>query len=78
LAADNLPPDIALQALDHLQQCLTLTLDPEQSQMISGLINAIENMRYDATLWKQSEDYNLTLDQIRFENHKNLYVKEIL
>jgi hypothetical protein len=78
LAADNLPPDIALQALDHLQQCLTLTLDTEQSQMISGLINAIENMRYDATLWKQSEDYNLTLDQIRFENHKNLYVKEIL
>jgi len=77
LAADNLPPDLAQHALDHLQYCLTLELDHEQSHMVNGLIDAIQVKKFDAWLWKQSQEYNQTLDEIRNENHNTLYHKEI-
>lgn len=77
LAADNLPTDLAQHALDHLQYCLTLELDPEQSHMVNGLIDAIRVKKFDARLWKQSQEYNQTLDEIRNENHNTLYHKEI-
>lgn len=73
LAADNLSPELLPLAVDYLQSCLTLNLDDEQRNMLTGLIAQVSSATFDTKLWASSQLYNQTLDQIRHENHLTLY-----
>lgn len=73
LAADNLSEDLQPLALDYLKSCLTLDLDHEQQNMLTGLINQIQTAKFDSALWERSQAYNQTLNQIRHEDHLTLY-----
>jgi len=73
LAADNLSEELLPLAVDYLKSCLTLDLDDEQRNMLTGLIAQVACAKFDAKLWASSELYNQTLNQIRHENHLTLY-----
>jgi|688.fasta_scaffold56532_7 hypothetical protein len=73
LAADNLSEELRPQAVDYLESCLSLDLDNEQRNMLTGLINQIKSAKFNSILWDRSQSYNQTLDQIRQENHLTLY-----
>jgi molybdenum cofactor biosynthesis enzyme MoaA len=77
LAADNLSEELQPQAVDYLESCLSLSLDDEQRNMLTGLITQIKSAKFDQTLWKRNQDYNQQLDQIRDENHLILYKAQI-
>jgi len=77
LAADNLSEELLPLAVDYLESCLTLDLDDEQRNMLTGLIAQVNSAKFDPTLWERSQSYNQTLDQIRHENHLILYKAHI-
>ena len=77
LAADNLSEELQPQAADYLESCLSLDLDDEQRNMLTGLITQIKSAKFDQTLWKRNQDYNQQLDQIRDENHLTLYKAQL-
>lgn len=77
LAADNLSIELQPQAVDYLESCLTLELDDEQRNMLTGLISQIKSAKFDQNLWEHNQDYNQQLDQIRNENHLTLYKAQI-
>jgi hypothetical protein len=77
LAADNLSVELQPQAADYLESCLSLNLDDEQRNMLTGLITQIKSAKFDQTLWERNQDYNQQLDQIRDENHLTLYKAQI-
>jgi hypothetical protein len=77
LSADNLSEELQPQAVDYLESCLSLDLDDEQRNMVTGLITQIKSAKFDQTLWKRTQDYNQQLDQIRNENHLTLYKAQI-
>ena len=73
LSVDNLSEELLPIAVDYLKSCLTLDLDNEQRNMLTGLIAQIKSAKFDSKLWGKSQLYNQTLDQIRQENHLTLY-----
>jgi hypothetical protein len=46
LAADNLSEELQPQAVDYLESCLSLDLDDEQRNMLTGLINQIKSAKF--------------------------------
>jgi organic radical activating enzyme len=77
LAADNLSEELQPQAADYLESCLSLDLDDEQRNMLTGLITQIKSAKFDQSLWERNQDYNQQLDQIRDENHLTLYKAQL-
>ena len=73
LAADNLSEELQPQAVSYLESCLTLDLDDEQRNMLTGLIAQVKSAKFNPALWERSQSYNQTLNQIRNENHSILY-----
>ena len=73
LAADNLSEELLPLATDYLKSCLTLDLDAEQANMLTGLIAQVTSAKFDINLWQKSQFYNQTLNRIRHENHLTLY-----
>jgi len=73
LAVDNLAEELLPLAVDYLTSCLTLDLDDEQRNMLTGLIAQIKFAKYDSKLWEKSQSYNQILDQIRNEDHQTLH-----
>ena len=73
LAADNLSEELLPLAVDYLESCLTMELDNEQRNMLTGLIVQIASAKFNPKLWESSQLYNQTLNQIRHENHLTLY-----
>ena len=72
LSADNWPDQLKLKAIDHLQDCLTLPLDSEQTSTITGLLHTITHSKFDQKLWDQGQQFNNELDKIRNQNHTGL------
>lgn len=77
LAADNWPDDLKPQALTYLEQCLTLDLDQEQRNMVTGLLEQISQAKFDSALWARTQHYNGILNSIRNENHLDLYHEQL-
>lgn len=77
LAADNLSTELTPRAVDYLESCLSLDLDDEQRNMLTGLINQIKSAEFNPALWDRSQSYNQTLDQIRNENYSTLFKAQI-
>lgn len=77
LAADNLSEELLPLAVDYLESCLSLDLDDEQRNMLTGLIGQINSAKFDSTLWESSQSYNQILNQIRHENHLTLYKAQL-
>jgi len=73
LAVDNLSPDLQRKAISHLTQCLTLDLDTEQTQTIQGVLNQVQQAKFNSELWQSSVTFNTELDRIRGQNHLSLY-----
>jgi organic radical activating enzyme len=73
LAANNLSEELLPLAVDYLESCLTLELDDEQRNMLTGLIAQVASAKFDPKLWNSSQLYNQILNQIRHENHLTLY-----
>jgi sulfatase maturation enzyme AslB (radical SAM superfamily) len=73
LSVNCLPPDLKVQAIDHLKHCLTIDLDAEQKQTIQGLIKHLEQVAFDSHQWQRSREFNQELDSIRGENYMELY-----
>ena len=69
LAADNLLPEIKEQAIVYLNECLSLVLADSQRDLVVGLLSNIQQSEFNPELWNKSEQFNLTLDNIRNENH---------
>jgi pyruvate-formate lyase-activating enzyme len=76
LAASNLPPELRQHAISHVSECLTMALDPEQTQMLQGLLTQLYKNKFDPRAWNHNEIFNNELDQIRGQNHLALYEKE--
>ena len=77
LAADNLSEELLPLVTDYLESCLTLDLDDEQKNMLTGLIAQVKSAKFNPTLWERSQSYNQTLNQIRQEDHLTLYKAQI-
>jgi organic radical activating enzyme len=77
LAADNLSEELRPRAINYLKSCQDLSLDDEQKNMLDGLIKQIESAQFDAKLWQHSQSYNGILNQVRNENHLNLFEEQI-
>jgi sulfatase maturation enzyme AslB (radical SAM superfamily) len=73
LAASNLPPELNQHAISHVSECLTIDLDPEQKQMLQGLLTQLHKTKFDSQSWHRNEIFNNELDQIRGQNHVKLY-----
>jgi pyruvate-formate lyase-activating enzyme len=73
LAADNIPTGLKASVLVHLDSCLELTLDTQQRNMITGLIEQITTSISDEQLLKKSTEFNNLLDFMRNETHSSLY-----
>jgi hypothetical protein len=76
LAASNLPPELNQLAISHVSECLTMDLDPEQKQMLQGLLTQLGKNKFDPSAWNHNEIFNNELDRIREQNHVELYEKE--
>jgi len=76
LAASNLPPELNQHAISHVSECLTIDLDPEQKQMLQGLLTQLHKTKFDSQSWHRNEIFNNELDQIRGQNHVKLYEKK--
>lgn len=74
LAADNWPNELMPKVIHHLQQCLELPLDPEQTAMVAGLLTKIETSTFDEALWLNQIAFNNALDKIRNQNYNTLYI----
>jgi organic radical activating enzyme len=77
LTADNWPDDYKPRVIDHLESCLELDLDHEQNQMLVGLLHKIKNSQFDSALWNRTQKYNQILNDIRHENHLELYKEQV-
>jgi hypothetical protein len=67
-------PDTQRQLLiDYLEDCLQLDLDPEQQNMVSGLITQLNLHQFDQSLWDRKHRLNTALDHIRSEQHNVLF-----
>ena len=53
-----------------------MDLDPEQTQMLQGLLTQLYKTKFDSQSWHRNEIFNNELDQIREQNHVKLYEKE--
>jgi sulfatase maturation enzyme AslB (radical SAM superfamily) len=76
LAASNLPPELRQRAISHVSECLTMDLDPEQTQMLQGLLTQLHESKFNSFAWHRSEIFNDELDRIRGQNHVELYEEE--
>jgi sulfatase maturation enzyme AslB (radical SAM superfamily) len=65
LSANNWPVEMQPVVKQHLQECLELPIDFEQSAMLVGLLASITQANFDPRLWDQSQRYNQELDKIR-------------
>lgn len=73
LAANNWPPEMQPQVIEYLQDCLTMSINDEQSAMINGLLNSIKFLDFDPALWRLGQLYNLEIDKIRNQDYNTLY-----
>jgi hypothetical protein len=78
LSADNWPNDMKLHVVKYLENCLTLDLDSEQQNAVSGLLNQIQNSQFDSNLWERTQEYNSILNNIRDQNHTKLYEQDMI
>ena len=76
LAASNLPPELKQHAISHVSECLTMDLDPEQTQMLQGLLTQLRETKFHPMAWQRNEIFNNELDRIRGQNHVKLYEEE--
>jgi pyruvate-formate lyase-activating enzyme len=76
LAASNLPPALKQHAISHVTECLTMDLDPEQTQMLQGLLTQLHETKFSPMAWHRNEIFNNELDRIRGQNHVELYEEE--
>ena len=76
LAVDNLSHELLPKAIDYLKDCQLLDLDGEQRNMLQGLINQLTSAKHDPQLWALSQRYNNVLDNIRKENHFDLFIAQ--
>ena len=73
LSPDNLSPELKTCAIEYLTKCKKLDLDPEQTNMINGLLKQIEQSDSDIILWNKNQQFNQALDIIRNEDHTTLF-----
>ena len=73
LTADNWPDDLRPSLIEYLESCLDVPLDPEQKNMVIGLIQTLNISSFDPVLWEHTQSYNQTLNLIRKEDHTTLY-----
>ena len=78
LAADNWPIHLQNQVEEYLLECSKLELDSEQASMIEGLRKQISVNEFDPNLWQLGQKFNLTLDQIRQQDHTKLFQSELV
>ena len=78
LAADNWPIYLQNQVEEYLLECSKLDLDTEQANMIEGLRKQISINEFDPNLWQLGQKFNLTLDQIRQQDHTKLFQSELV
>jgi sulfatase maturation enzyme AslB (radical SAM superfamily) len=78
LAADNWPIYLQNQVEEYLLECSKLDLDAEQANMIEGLRKQISINEFDPNLWQLGQKFNLTLDQIRQQDHTKLFQSELV
>ena len=76
LSASNLPPALKQHAISHVTECLTMDLDPEQTQMLQGLLTQLHETKFSPMAWHRNEIFNNELDRIRGQNHVELYEEE--
>jgi sulfatase maturation enzyme AslB (radical SAM superfamily) len=74
LSADNLDPDKLQKAVPYLEYCLQNSTIESQKDMLVSLIKQIKTAKFDQTLWNNSQEYNQCLDELRTENHQELFV----
>jgi hypothetical protein len=67
-----------LHVVKYLENCLTLDLDSEQQNAVSGLLNQIQNSQFDSNLWERTQEYNSILNNIRDQNHTKLYEQDMI
>jgi hypothetical protein len=77
LSPDNLSPELKTCAIEYLTKCKKLDLDPEQTNLINGLLKQIEQSDSDIMLWNKSQQFNQALDIIRNEDHTILFKESI-
>lgn len=73
MSATNWPDHLRDTVLGYLSSCLELDLDQEQMNTVKALRDQIIVSRFDQELWQRSQDMNLTLDQIRKQDHSLLW-----
>lgn len=73
MSVKNLTPDLVSRAQQHLTECLTIDLDPEQRTTLESLQNILSHAVFDQELWNRSLEYNTELDRLRAENHQTLW-----
>jgi hypothetical protein len=73
LSADNLTPELKIQAVDYLIKCSEFDLDTEQKNMLQGLLNMIKQSEFDPSLWARGQQYNQILDRVRNQDHTVLF-----
>lgn len=73
LSADNLDSDKLQAALGYLDYCLAHATVGSQKRMLTSLIEQIKAAKFDSVLWDRCQEYNLSLDQLRGENHSVLF-----
>lgn len=69
----NWPSNLKLTVLEYLRSIDTNTLVDQQPGIISSLIDNIARWEFDSILWNESEEYNNILDQLRNQDHQQLY-----
>lgn len=73
LAADNITKSQRAGVLQHLSQCLDLSLPQDQQGAIAGLIDLVQQAKIDSRLLDQAQTFNTLLDSIRNERSADLY-----
>lgn len=74
LAADNLDPEKLQQAIVYLEYCLQNSTVESQKSMLTSLIKQLNTAKFDQRLWENCQEYNQCLDELRAENHQELFV----
>lgn len=69
----NWPENLKSVVLRYLNSINTADLVDQQPGCIESLIENIKNHCFDSILWNESEEYNNILDQLRNQDHQQLY-----
>jgi sulfatase maturation enzyme AslB (radical SAM superfamily) len=73
----NWPDELRPTVLEYLKSIDCSDLQDKQQQIVNTLIDNIENAKFKPLLWRQGQDYNQLLDDIRSENHLVLYQPDL-